>query len=142
MSTTANSFYVTGGTLRPDAPSYVERQADRVKLWHTVKQHTLGTLKGHAGIVDAVAFSPDGQTLASSGMDHCVKLWDIRVKQVVATLQGHRASVLAVTFPPDGTILASASMDTMVRLWRAASFAEADGAAAARSRRTSGRKAP
>jgi WD40 repeat protein len=29
MSTRVSSFYVTGGTLRPDAPSYVERQADR-----------------------------------------------------------------------------------------------------------------
>src|SRR5260370_1063316 len=46
-------------------------------------------LDGHTEAVMPVAFSPDGETLASGSFDNTIKLWDVADGNNIATLQGH-----------------------------------------------------
>ncbi|MEH1872053.1 nSTAND1 domain-containing NTPase [Nostoc sp.] len=74
-------------------------------------------LEGHADIVWGVAFSPDGQLLASGSRDQTVKIWRPD-GTLLQTLKGHTDAVSCISFSPDGQTLASASLDKTVQIWR------------------------
>jgi WD40 repeat protein len=79
-------------------------------------------LKGHTCGVDAVAFSADGQVLASAGADGAIRIWDVPTGQERAHLQGHTEPVWGITFSPDGKTLAAGSRDGTVKLWEVATW--------------------
>ena len=75
------------------------------------------TFEGHTDMVWSVAFSPNGQTLASGSQDGTIRLWNPNNGNLKRTLAGHRDAVNSVAFSPDGRTLASGSWDGTIRLW-------------------------
>jgi WD40 repeat protein len=81
-------------------------------LSHCVFTETLGNIL-------SVAFSPDGQLLATCDTDCNVRLWNVQTGQLLLICQGHTHWVRSVAFSQDGQIIASGGADCTVRLWDA-----------------------
>ena len=96
-----------------------------ITLWDWPGRRRLATLEGHRGVINCLAFSPDGSRLASGDSQGLVKIWDLASRREQASFRAHELGIIkAVVFSPDGTLLATAShLDRQVRLWDAATGA-------------------
>jgi WD40 repeat protein len=74
-----------------------------------------------------VAFSPDGQRLATVSQDEEVRLYDLMTGQERGAIRGHVGDVWGVVFSPDGRHLAACSGYKgrgEIRLWETAQWEE------------------
>ena len=81
-----------------------------VRIWSTSTGKVIRTLKGHADWVRSLAFSPDGQTLASAGDDREIVLWRVSDGKRLRTLPRHSHSVYSLAFHPNGELLAAVGL--------------------------------
>ncbi len=107
----------------PQGRLYTGGQDGTLKIWDQKANAPLAILAACQEIVQDVAFSPDGASMAVVG-DGCprlrlneIELWDTRTAQPTRYFQGHPDSVYAVSFSPDGRYLATGSADKTARLW-------------------------
>lgn len=89
------------------------RDVASVKLWEVTTGKKVGSLKAEW----CVAFSRDGNLLATGGKGGSVKLWDVARRRLVRSLTHDDGFINAVAFGPDGTSLASGSDRGTIAVW-------------------------
>lgn len=88
-----------------------------IYIWNNQGQLT-ATLKGHNRYITSLAFSPNGEILASASADGTVQLWDMTSNQHVQTLQlPNRSDFVPIAFSPDSKLLAAGAADGSISLW-------------------------
>src|SRR5262249_40069618 len=96
-----------------------------VRLWHYASRRLVCELRApiapsggpNDSTVSALAFSPDGRTLAVAAEDCRILLWDVVAGEPRGHLIGHPAPTPALAWPPAGRRLIAAGWDTTARVW-------------------------
>ncbi len=117
---------VYSAAIRADGKVVATASGDgHISLWDTQDGTRVTQSKGHGDAVYCLAFSPDGQLLASAGGstdggDTACRVWRAADLQLVTELAGHPRQVYGLAFSPDGQSIATGSSDKTARLWNVA----------------------
>jgi WD40 repeat protein len=102
LFTAADKVVRAWNLAAPGAPAALERQ-----------------FTGHPDVVNAVAVSPAGPTLASAGEDGAVRFWNQAKGDTFAVLGAHEGPVVSLGYSPNGQqVLTASSADNSVKLWQ------------------------
>jgi WD40 repeat protein len=97
-----------GVAFSPDSRTlaYNENVYGAILLWDIASRSVIGALNGHESFVRALAFSPDGQMLASGSHDRTARLWNLADRREIFQFTNHSGAFKSLAFSPDGRTLA------------------------------------
>jgi WD40 repeat protein len=105
------------GKIIAVANAKVEGEDATIKLWDAQTHGLIKTIPAHKDWIQTIAFSPDGQRLASGSRDKTIKIWDLIGDECLELLDGNADQVWTLAFSDDGKILASSGENSIIRLW-------------------------
>jgi WD40 repeat protein len=114
LRTFEHSFFL-GVAFIPVGKILAINNGSTINLWEIETGELLKTLTGTG---KSMAFSPNGQVLASDNGETTIELWDVNTGECLNGLQGHQDWVNSMVFSPDGERLVSGSVDKTVKLWQ------------------------
>jgi WD40 repeat protein len=112
---------LTAAALSECPPTPIARRALMAALAFS---HIEAVLAGHSDAVRTVAWSPDGQQVATASRDGSARIWHVDSATVTGLLRGHTDMVEALAWSPDSSQIATGSRDTTIRVWDVNTAAE------------------
>jgi WD40 repeat protein len=88
-----------------------------VQIWGVKEEKVVATLKAKGPVVQALAFSGDGKSLAVGYEDGTIRVWDVKTERETARLPGQPKLVSALAFEPGDRTLLSAGLGKAVCRW-------------------------
>ncbi len=102
----------------PDGTQFAVATSKGIWLYDTDTYQIRFQLTEHSGEVYTLAFSPDGQILASGGQDKTIRLWNPHTGKNITVFRGHSNGIAYLYFSIDGLTLTSMSWrDGELRVW-------------------------
>lgn len=90
----------------PDGLTLASAIVNDVQLWEVASGKLSFALRGHRGVVTAMAFTPDGSQLLTSSDDHTVRLWNVSRGSLEHTFERQPDWVSSVAVSRDGQTVA------------------------------------
>jgi WD40 repeat protein len=111
-------------SFSPDGRLLASACGGTVLFWDVSTRRQVGSPLRDENAVSAIAYAPDGRTLATATGRGTVRLWDVAAGRPrgdtishAGAAVGGRDGVDALAFSPDGKLLATGDADGTARLW-------------------------
>ncbi len=109
-------FWADRSTFSADSKMFAYGVGEEIQLWSLTTGEQRATFTGHTKSVDAIAFSPDGTTLASRSYDNTLRLWDVATATHKTTLSEYARGYDRLLFSQDSSKLIAVDGNT-INLW-------------------------